>query len=179
MRNTESLEREDSMATAPRTSRVMPQVRARKQHFVQDLLKLQRAAQLINSTLDLDELIKTIVDEVAVSFGCIEASIWLHEEDTKEMVLHGVRGCTMYTKEGVRLKVGEQGMIGHVAATGRTCYAPDVALDPNYVPCEHGINSELDIPLKVGSKVIGVFSTAHHDLDAFPADQRHLLEALC
>jgi sigma-B regulation protein RsbU (phosphoserine phosphatase) len=70
-------------------------------------------------------------------------------------------------------------MIGHVAATGRTCYAPDVNLDPNYVACEHGINSELDIPLKVGSKVIGVFSTAHHNLDAFPADQRHLLEALC
>jgi sigma-B regulation protein RsbU (phosphoserine phosphatase) len=157
----------------------MPLVRARKQHFVQDLLKLQRAAQLINSTLDLDELIKRIVDEVAVSFGCIEASIWLHDEDTDEMVLHGVRGCTMYTKSGVRLKVGEQGMIGRVAHTGTSCYAADVSLDPYYIPCEHGINSELDIPLKVGGKVIGVFSTAHHDRDAFPADQRHLLEALC
>jgi phosphoserine phosphatase RsbU/P len=79
----------------------------------------------------------------------------------------------------VRLKVGEQGMIGHVAATGRTCYAPDVTKDPYYIACEHGTSCELDIPLKIGSKVIGVFSAVHHDKDAFPPDQRHLLEALC
>ena len=167
------------MATSPRTARVVPLVRARKQHFVHDLLKLQRAAQLINSTLDLDELIHKIVKEVAISFGCIEAFIWLHDEATNEMVLQGVCGCTMYTECGHRLKVGEQGMIGQVAATGRTRYAPDVHVDLYYQACEDGINSELDIPLKIGNKVIGVFSTAHHELDAFPPDQRHLLEALC
>lgn len=167
------------MATSPRTARPMPQVRARNQRFVHDLLKLQRAAQTINSTLDLDELIHKIVHEVAVSFGCIEAFIWLHDEATNEMVLQGVCGCTMYTDCGIRLKVGEQGMIGHVAATGVPRYAPDVTVDPYYQGCEEGINSELDIPLKIGDKVIGVFSTAHHDRDAFPPDQRHLLEALC
>ena len=167
------------MATSPRAIRPTPLIRARNQRFVQDLLKLQRAAQTINSTLDLDELIHKIVHEVAISFGCIEAFIWLHDESTNEMVLQGVCGCTMYTECGVRLKVGEQGMIGHVAATGVTRYAPDVHVDPYYQGCEHDISSELDIPLKIGNKVIGVFSTAHHDLDAFPPDQRHLLEALC
>ncbi|PWT76937.1 MAG: hypothetical protein C5B46_00505 [Proteobacteria bacterium] len=167
------------MATSPRTARAMPVPRARNQRFVHDLLKLQRAAQTINSTLDLDELIHKIVKEVAISFGCIEAFIWLHDEPTNEMVLQGVCGCTQYTECGIRLKVGEQGMIGHVAATGVTRYAPNVHVDPYYQGCEHDINSELDIPLKIGNKVIGVFSTAHHDLDAFPPDQRHLLEALC
>ena len=167
------------MATSPRLRNAIPVVRARKQRFVQDLLKLQRAAQTINSTLDLDELIHKIVKEVAISFGCIEAFIWLLDENSNEMVLQGVCGCTMYTECGHRLKVGEQGMIGHVAATGVARYAPDVNVDPYYHGCEHGISSELDIPLKIGHQVIGVFSTAHHDLDAFPADQRHLLEALC
>jgi sigma-B regulation protein RsbU (phosphoserine phosphatase) len=167
------------MATSPRLRHAIPPIRARKQHFVQDLLKLQRAAQLINSTLDLDELVKKIVDEVAVSFGCIEAFLWLLDEATNEMVLHGVKGCTSYTHCGVRLKVGEEGMIGWVAKHGVTRYAPDVRLDPYFQVCEHGTNSELDIPLKIGNKVIGVFSASHHDLDAFPADQRHLLEALC
>ena len=167
------------MATSPRTARPMPVPRERNQRFVHDLLKLQRAAQTINSTLDLDELIHKIVKEVAISFGCIEAFIWLHDEATNEMVLQGVCGCTEYTECGIRLKVGEQGMIGHVAATGVTRYAPDVHVDPYYQGCEHDINCELDIPLKIGNKVIGVFSTAHHERDAFPADQRHLLEALC
>lgn len=167
------------MATSPRALHRSSLVRPQNHRFVQDLLRLQRAAQTINSTLNLDELIQKIVGDVATSFGCIEAFIWLHDEVTNEMVLQGVCGCTMYTHCGIRLKVGEQGMVGHVAATGVTRYAPDVTVDPYYKGCEEGISSELDIPLKIGDKVIGVFSTAHHDLDAFPPEQRHLLEALC
>lgn len=165
------------MAASPHPRVELP-LRPHSEWFVHDLLKLQKAAQSINSTLDLDELIKKIAIEVADWFDCIETSIWLHEESTNEMVLAGIHGCTMYLETGIRLKVGEQGMIGHVAATGLPRYAPDVTLDPHYIPCEPGSKTELDIPLKIGSKVIGVFSVVHHDLDAFPADQRRLLEAL-
>lgn len=167
------------MATSPRAVHHTPLVRPHNHRFVQDLLKLQRAAHTISSTLDLAELIQKITGEVAASFGCIEAFVWLHDEGTNDMVLQGVCGCSMYTHCGIRLKVGEQGMIGHVAATGVSRYAPDVTVDPYYQGCEDGISSELDIPLKIGDKVIGVFSTAHHDRDAFPPEQRHLLEALC
>lgn len=165
------------MAASPRPEFTVTR-RPQPEWFVHDLLKLQKAAHAISSTLDLDELLNKVVHEVVGWFGCMETSVWLHDEQTNEMVLAGVCGCTVYTESGVRLKVGEQGMIGHVAANGITRYAPDVNKDPYYSPCEHGTNSELDIPLKIGSKVIGVFSASHHDLDAFPADQRRLLEAL-
>ncbi|HWR16720.1 MAG TPA: GAF domain-containing SpoIIE family protein phosphatase [Terriglobales bacterium] len=166
------------MATSP-LPRTESSIRPHSEWFVHDLLKLQKAAQAISSTLDLDELLNKIVNEVAAWFDCIESSIWLHDESTNEMVLAAVKGCTMFTCCGARLKVGEQGMIGHVAAVGTTCYAPDVSRDPYFVPCEEGTNSELDIPLKIGNKVIGVFSTAHHELDGFPLSQRRLLEVLC
>ncbi|HET7440823.1 MAG TPA: hypothetical protein VFJ47_05920, partial [Terriglobales bacterium] len=39
---------------------------------VQDLLKLQKAAQTISSILDLDQLVEQIVNDVASSFGCLE-----------------------------------------------------------------------------------------------------------
>lgn len=166
------------MATSPRPRIEMALRPPHTEWFVHDLLKLQKAAQAINSTLDLDELIKKIAIEVADWFDCIETSIWLHDEATNEMVLAGVHGCTMYLETGVRLKVGEQGMIGHVAASGATRYAPDVSCDPHYIACEPDTKTELDIPLKIGSRVIGVFSVVHHALDAFPPDQRRLLEAL-
>jgi sigma-B regulation protein RsbU (phosphoserine phosphatase) len=166
------------MSASPRPELVPSIRRPQPEWFVHDLLKLQKAAHAISSTLDLDELLNKVVHEVSGWFGCMETSIWLHEEATNEMVLAGVCGCTMFTQTGARLKVGEQGMIGHVAANGITRYAPDVSKDPYFSPCEHGTNSELDIPLKVGSKVIGVFSAAHHELDGFPPDQRRLLEAL-
>ena len=69
-------------------------------HFeqVQDLLKLQKAAQSITSILDLDQLIEQIVNDVAASFGCLEANIYLHDEDHAELVLAGVKGFTLYGK---------------------------------------------------------------------------------
>ncbi len=144
---------------------------------VNDVLRLQKAAQQINSILDLDLLLDRIVNETAVMFGCLEATIWLHDEERNEMVLQGVRGCTMY-KKGARLKVGEQGLIGRVAATGQLCYTPDVREDQTYIACEPDTLSEIDIPLSVDGKVIGVFSAVHPEVNGFPPEQVRLLHAL-
>lgn len=145
---------------------------------VQDLIKLQKAAQKITSILDLDQLIDQIVNDVAASFGCMEAEIFLYDEPRAELVLAGVKGCTLHGK-GYRLKFGEEGMVGYVAATGQMRYAPDVRLDPYYRACEADTLSEVAIPLQVGSKLVGVFCASHHELDAFPQEQLRLLQALC
>jgi phosphoserine phosphatase RsbU/P len=145
---------------------------------VEDLLKLQKAAQKISSILDLDQLIDKIVTDVAESFGCLEASIYLHDETHEELVLTGVCGCTLYDK-GDRKKIGKEGMVGHAAATGKMHYAPDVRKDPYYIACEPSTLSEVAIPLHVEGRLVGVFSTSHHELDAFPPGQLRLLQGLC
>jgi phosphoserine phosphatase RsbU/P len=145
---------------------------------VDDLLKLQKAAQRITSILDLDELIDTVVHEIARSFGCVESNIYLHDEQSAEIVLAGVCGCTQFCK-GHTLKIGEEGMAGHVAYTLQPHYAPDVSKDPYYIRCEESTRSELAIPLQVQGMLVGVFSASHTELDAFPPEQRRLLQALC
>lgn len=145
---------------------------------IDDLVKLQKAAQRITSILDLDELIDSVVHDIARSFGCVEANIYLYEEDQAEMVLAGVCGCTQSSK-GYRLKVGKEGMVGYVAATLQPRYAPDVRKDPYYIPCEEATRSELAIPLHVQDKLVGVFSASHPQLDAFSPQQLRLLQALC
>src|ERR1700757_2815581 len=82
--------------------------------FVQSLMKLQRAAQLITSTLDLDQLLDHVVNDLANSIGPVEVSIWLRHPETEEMVRQGVRGCKVHRK-GSRLKIGREGIVGHVA----------------------------------------------------------------
>src|ERR1700756_5113888 len=90
------------------------------------LTKLQRATHLIASTLELDALLERVVNDIATTIGNIEVGVWLLAPDaTDEMVLHGVRGCTVH-KKGSRLKVGADGMVGYTAATGTMRYAPDV-----------------------------------------------------
>jgi sigma-B regulation protein RsbU (phosphoserine phosphatase) len=145
---------------------------------VEDLQQLQKAAQQITSILDLDQLIDNIVNDVARSFGCVEASIYLHDEARGEMVLAGVHGCTVNHK-GHCLKIGKEGMVGYVASTGQMRYAPDVRKDDYYIACEHSTLSEVAIPLHVGQRLVGVFTASHTDLDAFPRQQLRLLQALC
>ncbi len=58
-------------------------------------------------------------------------------------------------------------------------YAPDVRTDPYYIACEPSTLSEVAIPLHVEGRLVGVFSTSHHELDAFPPGQLRLLQGLC
>jgi sigma-B regulation protein RsbU (phosphoserine phosphatase) len=168
------------MATSPRTSdaALFETPQSIRPNQVNDLLKLQRAAKKISSILDLDQLIDQVVNDIALSFGCVEANLYLRDDQRQEMVLAGVCGCTMYCK-GHRLKIGKEGMVGYVAATGQMRYAPDVTKDRYYMECEPGTQSEVAIPLEVDGEVIGVFIASHHDLDAFPPSQLRLLQSLC
>ena len=167
------------MSTTPFTdfgfsSPPLPETPAQK---LAELVRLQKFAQRITSTLDIEELVPRIVDEVASSLGCVEINIYLRDPEQSGFVLAGVRGCSMYGK-GHRLEVGS-GMVGHVAETGKMHYAPDVTRDPYYVSCEPDTRSEVAIPLQREGDLVGVFTASHSELDAFCPDQLRLLQGLC
>src|SRR5271156_5647153 len=166
------------MSTIPGAVAATVPVRPPRIDQVEDLQKLQKAAQKITSILDLDPLIDNIVNDVARSFGCVEAGIYLHDEEHGEMVLAGVHGCSVNHK-GHRLKIGQEGMVGYVASTGQMRYAPDVRKDAYYIGCEHSTLSEVAIPLHVGERLVGVFTASHPEPDAFPRQQLRILQALC
>src|SRR5271168_3649757 len=169
------------MATSPRTV-TMESVVAREPLFeqVEDLLKLQKAAQKISSILDLDVLVDKVVNEIAISFGCLDADIYLYNEDRGELELVCARGCSGCELHGSghSLKIGK-GMVGYVASTGQMRYAPDVREDQYYIGCEESTLSEVAIPLHVEGQLVGVFTASHTKLDAFSACQLRLLQALC
>ena len=147
---------------------------------VEDLLKLQKAAQKISSILDLDLLVDKVVNDIARSFGCLDSDIYLHNVERGELSLvcaHGCDGCDL-CGPGHSLKIGK-GMVGYVASTGRMHYAPDVRQDPYYIGCEESTLSEVAIPLHVEGQLVGVFTASHTDLDAFTTCQLRLLQALC
>jgi len=167
------------MAAIPNPAQITSVIdRSLQSGQIDDLLKLQEWIPKITSILDLDVLIDQIVNHVSCAFGCIEANLYLHDEERSELELACVCGCTLHGK-GHRLKVGIDGMVGRVAATGEMHYAPDVRIDPYYFACEESTLSEVAIPLIVEGKLVGVFSASHSELDAFPPEQLKLLQALC
>ncbi|MGA8311060.1 MAG: GAF domain-containing SpoIIE family protein phosphatase, partial [Terriglobales bacterium] len=167
------------MATTPRTVTSDPvPVRPMQLEQVEHLLKLRKWAQKITSILDLDVLIDQVVNDVACDFGCVEANLYLHDQEHGELEAAAVHGCTVHGK-GSRMKVGKEGIVGYVAATRQMRYAPDVREDPYYIACEESTLSEVAIPLIVDAQLVGVFTASHHELDAFPREQLRLLQALC
>lgn len=167
------------MATTSATAiRDFVTVRSSLADQIEDLQRVQKTASKITSILDLDQLIESVVDEVTHSFGCVEAGIFLHDEERGEMVLAGIRGCTAHGK-GTRLKIGVQGMVGYVASAGQMRYAPDVRKDQYYIGCEESTLSEVAIPLRVGDQLVGVFTASHPEVDGFPRQQLRILQALC
>ena len=147
--------------------------------LVQELFLLQRVAQRINSTLDIDALLEDIVNDVAQTFGCSRSAVLLKDDKTNELIIVAVRGWTInYHLKGERFKIGEFGMVGHVGATGETYYAPDVTVDPFYQVSEDLTRSEVDIPLKSHGQLIGVFNAQHNELNGFSPSRIQLLEAL-
>jgi phosphoserine phosphatase RsbU/P len=146
--------------------------------MMDDLIRLQKASHRISSLLDLDQLIDRIVNEIARSFGLVEANVYLYEPDREELVLVSVHGCTLYGK-GQCLKLGKEGLVGYVASTGQMRYAPDVRTDQYYMACEASTLSEVAIPLLVEEQLVGVFTASHPELNAFRPQQLKVLQSLC
>ena len=166
------------MATVPRTTiDRFPSVPIGQQELIENLLKLQTASKKISSILDLGVLVDSIVNEIACSFGCQEVDIFLRHETRDEMIAATMHCCATHGR-GHALRIGEQGMVGHVAFTGKMHYAPDVTKDPYYLPCAEGVKSAVAIPLKIGDRVIGVFHAVHPEIDGFAHGELRVLRGL-
>src|SRR5215510_8527963 len=145
---------------------------------IEELFLLQRVAQKINSTLDLEALLDQIAGDVASTFGYTRLAILLKDDETNDLVIAAGWTGGLCLK-GTRFKIGEgAGMSSHAAATGETFYAPDVRKIPFYIAGEADTRSEIDIPLKVRGELIGIFNVQNTEMNAFSPERIRLLEAL-
>lgn len=145
---------------------------------VRQLLLLQETVKKVNSILDLEQLLDEIVGGVAEAFGCNRTAVLLKDDAANELEMIALRGFSDVHLKGYRFKIGDEGMVGHVGATAKMRYAPDVRKDPYYVVSESTTLSEVDIPLIVRGKLIGIFNAQSSSVDAFSGEQIDLLSAL-
>jgi phosphoserine phosphatase RsbU/P len=145
---------------------------------VRQLLLLQETAKKVNSILDLEKLLDEIVGRVAEAFGCNRTAVLLKDDARNDLEMIALRGFSDVHLKGYRFKVGGEGMVGHVSATEKMRYAPDVRKDPHYVVSESTTLSEVDIPLISRGKLVGIFNAQSSAVNAFSSEQIDLLCAL-
>src|SRR5436190_1693364 len=156
---------------------------------VDKLRMLLDITKTISRSLDLDEVLNVVMDTLdslipydAAGIYLVKCSRPLAERDgepDESCVFHteSVRGYDIADLQELRLKLGE-GLIGHVALSGKPYVARDVRKDPRYINARARTRSEMVAPIISNEEVIGVFDLESDELDDYSEDDLEVLMLL-
>ena len=138
---------------------------------------LYEVSQSLISTLDFDQLLKNILQHLKETFDFLNISVLLVDEEQQTLYTHA---SISYSPEdnNLRLKIGKDGITGHVAESKRMYYSPDVQKDNYYVAGNNKTRSEVCFPLLIGERLIGVLDVESARVDGFAPDALRLLSSL-
>lgn len=133
------------------------------------LALLNQATEELNSTLDLNYVLITILNEVRNLLGAAASSIWLVDPDTNELICQQATEPQSQIVCGWRLPVRE-GIAGWVVRNGRSLNIADAQKDERHY---RGVDQQtalitrslLCVPLKLKRESIGVIEV----MDSEPA----------
>ncbi len=133
----------------------------RKKHVSERLKVLEeKIVKFSHELLHFDHLAVRLIDEKSGKLELVIASGLSREAMEVELFAQ---------KEG-------NGIMGFVAATGRSYLCADVAKDRRYVMGMHGARSSLTVPLRLQDRVIGAFNVESEHLAAFTEEDRQFAE---
>nr|MBA3532965.1 GAF domain-containing protein [Ardenticatenales bacterium] len=115
--------------------------------------------------LNADMLMKEAVQGVAERFGYAIVNIGLLEGDW--FVMKASSNPEASSLHSGTQRIGQEGIIGHVAATGQPYVANDVLSDPHYLSVFPDTQSELAVPILGKDGVLGVLDIQERHHNAF------------
>ncbi|MFO7742166.1 MAG: GAF domain-containing protein [Anaerolineae bacterium] len=152
-----------------------------------DQLSLVRTVSAeIASVLDLDELAHRVATAVLRAFGYYYVALFTLEPDQQTLLCRGSAGSSRVggherdsDSPALSVRVG-QGIVGHVAQTGKEILAGDVSREPHYrhVDALPETKSEAALPLKIKDRVLGVLDVQSDRPDRFDETDVLVLRAL-
>jgi signal transduction histidine kinase len=170
----ETLVQERTRALADRTR----ETERRKQ----ELEALYRADAELHRHLDLDQVLSTLVDIAVDILGADKSSLVVWDDRHEKLVVRVAQGYHPETLEQM-VFTPREGTVGHVATTGQPVAVKDANTDPRVVKRAaisepEGIRSYMQVPIKVGGEIFGVFSADYTQTRAFGPEEKRLFLAL-
>ena len=138
----------------------------REERRMREELVLNRAAQEIVRSLELDDVYEAIVEQAAVVSGLSKALLLRQEPASRDLDVVAAVGVSDRMRNE-RFLFGE-GMIGRVAETGEPYVSREADRDQflPWVATEENIHSFAHVPLSIGPRLFGVLTVADEDPDA-------------
>jgi signal transduction histidine kinase len=132
-----------------------------ERHILSTLLEISKT---INAQLDLDNLLKIIMDKTMEFTNSDSGFLLLVKGDYLDMKL--IKGYPKEKAGNIRIKINE-GLSGYVAESGKPLIVPDVKKDNRYIEVNKATVSEAAIPLMKAGKVIGVLNLDSNKFNNF------------
>ncbi len=166
------------VAGALRNVRLLEETRRR----AREMELLFQVGGALSSVLDLDALLREIVDRTRQLFGYFVVGIFLVEGGQLVFRSGSTIGDskTRLERGGLRLDLDGSGLTVAAAKLAEPILVNDVRLDPRYSMGEglERVRAELDVPIKVKGRTIGVLSVQSDQLNAFEQKDVALLQSL-
>jgi K+-sensing histidine kinase KdpD len=141
--------------------------------------QLVEASKIVNSSLNIDELLELIFQTAARTVGADRGTLYLFDEPKKELWSKVQKGSSRIE---IRLPIGV-GIAGTVAATGETINIPDAYSDSRFNPdidqlTGYHTKATLCMPMKNrDGKIIGVFQLLNKFKGSFTHEDEEFIEA--
>jgi len=136
------------------------QVTGSLQHRVDELETMFRVGRTITSRLDLDQVLKEVVDAAVEITGAEEGSILLPDEETGELYIRASRNFQEDFVRTFRLPVNDT-QAGQVFKTGEPLLSNDV--DPQKIKTSYLVFSIIYVPLIFHDQIIGVLGVDNRE----------------
>jgi sigma-B regulation protein RsbU (phosphoserine phosphatase) len=134
---------------------------------------LMQFAEALNTTLDLETLLKRTAELVAAIIPYRIFAILLVNDRTRELRVRFQIGHTMHVEQ-LHIPMG-RGVVGQVALTRQPVLLNDVTTAENYVEVNPEVRSELAVPLIAKNRLIGVMDIESEQAGYFRAEHLRLL----
>lgn len=146
-----------------------------------ELQFLRRLLASTAATVDHGALLKAVIDETREATLTQVSSLYLWNEDSRELVLTATNGLSPSGIGAVRLGMGE-GVTGWVAETRTPLSVPDTRAEPRFrwVPGldQERYRSMLSVPIVAGDRLIGVINVQTVRRRRFTRDETARLQAI-
>jgi response regulator RpfG family c-di-GMP phosphodiesterase len=142
-----------------------------------ELNRLYKATGSLISIIpfNLQTLGQTIVSVILQEFGQANCSVFILQENSKELDRLAAGGPYADQVSKTLLLVDGIGLVPEAIRTGRVINTPDVRAIADYICGWEEARSELTIPLRIGEQTIGVIDVQSVELSAFNVDDERVM----
>jgi C4-dicarboxylate-specific signal transduction histidine kinase len=144
---------------------------------------LHAVAETVSRSLDVEEVLRTALHALTHVTGHEISSLHLLSEDGQTLHLRGDRGLSEELREVNRVLPLGRGLIGRVAATGKTATFRNVTQSPNLLPTakdvvrKDHIQGFVCVPIHSRGRILGTLSLGRQTSAVFDDREVALVEA--